>query len=48
MSDNPLSFEEKHYIEIELKSGTSKATIAKAPGRNYTTIKREITLNVCV
>ena len=42
MSYEPLSLEERHYREIELKAGTSMNRIAKALGRSQSTISREM------
>ena len=45
MSHEHLSLEERHYIEIELKAGTSMNQIAKALGRSQSTLSREISRN---
>ena len=45
MSYKHLSLEERHYIEIELKKGTSIASIAKSLMRSQGTISREIIRN---
>jgi len=45
MSYKHLSLEERHYIEIELKKGTSRKQIAESLQRDYGTISREIKRN---
>jgi IS30 family transposase len=45
MSYQHLSLEERHYIEIEHKKGTSQAEIADALGRNQGNISRELARN---
>jgi len=40
-----LSLQERHYIEVELKKGTSQNAIAKALGRSQGTISKEINRN---
>jgi IS30 family transposase len=42
MSYKHLSLEERHYIEIETKKGTSQSDIAKALGRDQSNISREL------
>ncbi len=46
MSYQHLSLEERHYIEIEHKKGTSQTIIAEALGRNQGNISRELSRNV--
>lgn len=46
MSYKHLSFEERHYIEVELKKGESAQDIADSLGRSKTTITREIKRNM--
>ena len=45
MSYKYLSLEERHYIEIEYKKGTSRNAIAKALGHHQSNITREISRN---
>ena len=45
MSYKHLSLEERHYIEIELKKGTSQNQIAKSLGRSQGSISRELKRN---
>jgi IS30 family transposase len=45
MSYKHLSLEERHYIEIETKKGTSQSDIAKALGRDQSNISRELRRN---
>jgi len=45
MSYKHLSLEERHYIEIEHKKGTSQKDIAKALGRDQGNISRELGRN---
>ena len=45
MSYKHLSLEERHYIEIETKKGTSQSDIAKALGREQSNISRELSRN---
>jgi IS30 family transposase len=45
MKHRHLSLQERHYIEIELKNGTSQNAIAKALGRPQGTISKEISRN---
>ncbi len=45
MSYKHLSLEERHYIEIESKAGTSMNKIAQALGRSQSTLSREIGRN---
>lgn len=45
MSYKHLSLEERYYIEIELKRGTSITAIAKALGRSQGSISKEIARN---
>ena len=45
MSYKHLSLEERHYIEIEYKKGTSQSDIAKALGREQSNISRELSRN---
>ncbi len=45
MSYIHLSLAERHYIEIEHKTGTSMNDIAKALGRSQSTLSREISRN---
>ncbi len=45
MSYKHLSLEERHYIEIENKKGTSQSDTAKALGREQSNISRELWRN---
>ena len=45
MSYKHLSLEERHYIEIELKKGSSQNQIAKSLGRSQGSISRELKRN---
>lgn len=45
MSYTHLSLAERHYIEIERKTGTSMKQMAKALGRSQSTLSREISRN---
>ena len=45
MSYKQLSFEERHYIEIEIKKGTFQSDIAKVLGWNQSNISRELGRN---
>jgi IS30 family transposase len=45
MSYTHLSLAERHYIEIERKTGTAMNRIAKALGRSQSTLSREISRN---
>ena len=45
MSYKHLCPEERHYIEIELKKGTSQNEIAESLGRNQSSISRELCRN---
>ena len=45
MSYEHLSLEERHYIEIERKAGTSLNQIAKVLGRSQSTLSREMRRN---
>jgi IS30 family transposase len=42
MSYKHLCPEERHYIEIELKKGTSQNKIAESLGRSQSSISREL------
>lgn len=42
---NQLTLQERYYIEIEMKNGTSQNKIAKTLGRSQGTISKEITRN---
>ena len=46
MSYKHLSLEERNYIEIETKKGTSQSDIAKALGRGKSNISRELRRNI--
>jgi IS30 family transposase len=46
MSYKHISLEERHYIEIEHKKGTSQKDIAKALGRDQGNISRELSRNI--
>lgn len=45
MSYTHFRLEERHYIEIELRKGTTQTVIADALGRDQSTISREISRN---
>ena len=45
MSYKHLSLEERHYIELERRKGTSQNEIAKTLGRNQSNISREVRKN---
>ena len=45
MSYKHLSLEERHYIEVERKLGTSMNKIADVLGRSQSTLSREIRRN---
>jgi IS30 family transposase len=45
MSYKHFSLEERYYIEIELREGTSRNAIAKALGRPQGSISKEINRN---
>lgn len=45
MSDKHLSLEERYYLEIEYKKGTSQKDIAKALRRDQGNISRELGRN---
>ena len=45
MAYTHLSSEERYYIEIELKNGTSQSDIAKKLGRSQPTVSREVNRN---
>ena len=45
MAFKHLSSEERHYIEIELKNGTSQNKIAQKPGRYQSSLSRELGRN---
>ena len=45
MTYNQLALQERYYIEIEIKNGTSQNKIAKALNRSQGTISKEITRN---
>jgi len=42
MSYEHLSLEERHYIEVELRNGSSMNEIAKSLNRSQSTISREV------
>ena len=45
MAYNQLTLQERYYIEIEMKNGTSQNKIAEALGRSQGTISKEIARN---
>ncbi|WP_172807679.1 helix-turn-helix domain-containing protein, partial [Endozoicomonas ascidiicola] len=45
MAFKHLSSEERHYIEIELKNGTSQNKIAQKLGRDQSSLSRELGRN---
>ena len=45
MAYNQLTLQERYYIEVEIKNGTSQKQIAKALGRSQGTISKEIARN---
>ena len=45
MAFKHLNSEERHYIEIELKNGTSQNKIAKKLGRSQSSLSRELGRN---
>ncbi len=45
MAFKHLSSEERHYIEIELKNGTSQNKIAEKLGRSQSSLSRELGRN---
>ena len=45
MAFKHMSTEERHYIEIELKKGTSQNKIAEILGRSQGALSREINRN---
>jgi IS30 family transposase len=46
MSYNHLRPEERYYIDIELKKGTSQNKMAKSLGRSQGSISRELARNL--
>jgi IS30 family transposase len=46
MAYNQLTLQERYYIEIEMKKGTSQNNIAKSLGRSQGTISKEISRNI--
>lgn len=45
MAYNQLTLQERYYLEIEMKNGTSQNKIAEALGRSQGTISKEIARN---
>jgi len=46
MAYTHLSFEERHYIELERKKGALQKDIAVSLGRSPSTLSRELSRNV--
>jgi len=45
MTYNQLTLQERYYIEIEIRNGTSQNKIARALKRSQGTVSKEITRN---